>query len=375
MTSNHDRIQAVTELGFRERQARFLVLVMRHAGVCVPRQYARFAGVAYGAKCNAFFDRLVRRGFARPSECIHNRARLYHLHSKSLYHVIGQARSRHRRSVSPRLAIERIMLLDAVLTTPDLEWLTTTSQKSDYLAKKTASAASAHALVEDAASSERESKATADLPGAFPIGVEPNGRTVLLYVATEASTDAFRSFLQAHVALLRVAANWTLRIVCPRPLGLLYDAYQTVVHDELESPLHSATIGELKWYFENLDQATREPVHPQTQTFLNVGDRVFRARRFTEMYQRWLKYGDAVFEGPSSPVIAEALSTGAGRVESFVLPHSYRHLSPLVDRPRSRTEDVEKGVEKGAAKGDITSARPQPPVSTPWSPRERSIVM
>jgi len=59
MTTAHDRIQTVTEFGFTERQARFLMLVMRHAGVCVPRQYARFAGVAYGAKCNAFFDRLV----------------------------------------------------------------------------------------------------------------------------------------------------------------------------------------------------------------------------------------------------------------------------------------------------------------------------
>jgi hypothetical protein len=65
MTSTHDGIQAVSEFGFTERQARFLVLVMQHAGICVPRQYARFAGVAYGAKCNAFFDRLVRRGFAR----------------------------------------------------------------------------------------------------------------------------------------------------------------------------------------------------------------------------------------------------------------------------------------------------------------------
>jgi hypothetical protein len=40
--TTHDRIQPVVEFGFTERQARFLVLVMRHAGVCVPRQYARF---------------------------------------------------------------------------------------------------------------------------------------------------------------------------------------------------------------------------------------------------------------------------------------------------------------------------------------------
>jgi predicted nucleic acid-binding protein len=42
---------------------------------------------------------------------------------------------------------------------------------------------------------------------------------------------------------------------------------------------------------------------------------------------RTLNHGSSVFEGPSSAVIAAALNTGAGRVESFVLPHSYRHLS------------------------------------------------
>ena len=169
---------------------------MRHAGVCVPRQYARFAGVAYGAKCNAFFDKLVRRGYARANDCIHNRARLYHVHHKPLYHVIGEAASRYRRPVSPRLAIERLMLLDAVLTTPDLEWLTTASEKAAYLAKLEASAGAA---AEQAVPSEPDSKPAVELPSAFPIGVEPDGRTILLYLATEPWTDGFRSFLQGHV--------------------------------------------------------------------------------------------------------------------------------------------------------------------------------
>jgi hypothetical protein len=103
------------------------------------------------------FDRLVRRGFAHATDCIHNRARLYHVHSKALYHVIGD--------------------------------------------------------------------------------------------------------------------------------------------EELESPLHPATIGELKWYFENRDKATREPMHPQDERFLEVGAGVFGTPRFTALYQRWLKRGNAGFEG------------------------------------------------------------------------------
>ena len=69
-----ERVQAVADYGFTERQARFLVLVMRHAGLCLKRQYAAFAGIANGGeKCNAFFEKLVRRGFAGASDCIHNR--------------------------------------------------------------------------------------------------------------------------------------------------------------------------------------------------------------------------------------------------------------------------------------------------------------
>lgn len=57
-----ERVQAVADHGFTERQARFLVLVMRHSGLCVKRQYAAFAGIANGAdKSNTFFARSARR--------------------------------------------------------------------------------------------------------------------------------------------------------------------------------------------------------------------------------------------------------------------------------------------------------------------------
>jgi len=44
------RVNAIARFGFTERQSRFLVTVLLHAGVCVPRQYATFAGTAYGHK-------------------------------------------------------------------------------------------------------------------------------------------------------------------------------------------------------------------------------------------------------------------------------------------------------------------------------------
>ncbi len=75
--TQEERIRAVVDCGVTERQARFLVLVMRHGGVCIPRQYASFAGIANGGRrCNAFFDKLVKRGYAYEIRCVHNRARV-----------------------------------------------------------------------------------------------------------------------------------------------------------------------------------------------------------------------------------------------------------------------------------------------------------
>jgi hypothetical protein len=89
-----ERIQAVVDCGFTERQAGFLVLVMRQAGVCVPRQYADFAGIANGSRrCDAFFDRFVRRGYVHEIRCVHNRARVYHVHHKPLYFVSARRRA------------------------------------------------------------------------------------------------------------------------------------------------------------------------------------------------------------------------------------------------------------------------------------------
>jgi hypothetical protein len=277
--TNQDRVQAILPFGFTERQARFVVFVLRHGGVCVPRQYASISGIANGGRrCNAFFDRLVRRGYAQEIGCVHNRARLYHFHHKPLYHAIGEPTSGYRRRVSPRLAVERLMMLDAVLPVADLEWFTTGSERAAIVAKLTSvtDADGSHELLGDIPFDDG-----IRIVSTTPIGRESGGGVVLIYLVTEVWPERFRRFLRDHSSLLRVAPTWTVRLVFPRPLDRVYDTYRRVVRDELE--------------------------------------------------QR-----DAVSHGKADPVIAEAPGSGRGRVELVVLPHSYRHLSPLIDQHSPR---------------------------------------
>ena len=369
-----ERVRAIADMGFTQRQARFLVLVMRHAGVCVPRQYATFAGIANGGrKCNAFFARLVRRGLAAQITCVHNRARLYHVHSRGLYAAIGAGSSRYRRPVPAGRTAERLMVLDAALTTPDLDWLTTAAEKRVYLARLTGPASPEPP---SEAPVDQPPAAVRDLPGTQPIGIDASGRVVLLYLATDPWTDRFRTFLQGHARLLRVAPTWTIRLAFPHPLEHFYNACQAVIHDEFERPMHPATVGELQWFFEHRRQSEAgEPLHPMTKGFLNVGYKVFGEPRYSEMYHRWQRYGDIVFEGISSPTIAEALEAGRGTVDCLVLRHAYRHLSPLVAEAPSPPARVGEGLRRephpGKMRPHVLNPRPQPSAEEPLSIREQ----
>ena len=86
-----DRVQAVEAFGFTERQARFLVTVMLHAGVFVERQYCAFANIVHGQKTHHSLRRLIEGKFA--SAVVTgppHRGRLIHVQHKRLYAALGQ---------------------------------------------------------------------------------------------------------------------------------------------------------------------------------------------------------------------------------------------------------------------------------------------
>jgi len=344
--TNEERVQAIADYGFTNRQARFLRLVMQHSGLCIKRQYASFMDVPPGgAQCNGFFDKLVRRGYAVAADCIHNRARLYHVHHKPLYHAIGNQDSRYRRAVPARQAADRLMRLDAALIEPDPEWLTTRAEKLAHLTVRRDEAGDP--------ATEKPCLGTDLFPGTFPIGVDATGRVVLLYVASAPWTDDFRVFLVGHMALLAVTPRWTVRVVFPQSLQRAKTDYEYAVHEELENPLSPAALNELRWYF----------FHRRREDFATMGDllrerftrcaRTFAGPRFARLYQQWRADENAdLGQVPAS--VAEAGAAGRAGLECLVLPHSYESFSPLVRRRRSRRARSERADEAA----DKTTAHP-----------------
>jgi len=126
-----ERVAAVAAQtrGLTDRQAAFLVTVMLHAGVCVLRQYSTFTAMSHGRKIADFFRLLLDRRYATAQSCRHNRAHIFHIHYKPLYAAIGEPGNRHRKSTPLPRAIERLMVLDAVLADPGQTWLATEQDK------------------------------------------------------------------------------------------------------------------------------------------------------------------------------------------------------------------------------------------------------
>jgi hypothetical protein len=325
-----ERVQAVARIGVTERQARFLVTVMLHAGVCVPRQYARFCGIVHGQKTRKFFAKLVRLGYATAHDCRHNRALLYHIHTKALYQAIGQAESRLRRPLTLGHAIQRLMLLDAIVESPELVWLATTDEKVAHLTTLTRIA------LEDL---PRETMARgADrivqyFPERLPIGIHPEGRGVLVYVITDGVLDHFRAFLQRHAALLRALRSWTLRIVVPPHLAVVDSVAREAVESQLLTPLPAAVIDEMRWYFE---QARAYPAPTRAGPLADLDERFYRDRtafsapRFKVVYRLWKQHGDGILAEVGTHTLADAVAAGTGRIEILLSGHRYAHLSPLV---------------------------------------------
>jgi hypothetical protein len=317
-----ERVKAIADHGFTERQAGFLVTVMLHSGVCLARHYSAFARITQGQKVHDFFQKLVDSGYATKRRCGHNTARLYHIHHRPLYDAIGEANNRYRRPVPLSRAVERLMLLDAVLAQRDLQWLATERDKVAYFTLTRRIAESdLPALTFSAAAGQTVRR----FPDKLPIGVGDDGRTyVLLYLATRPLPVEFRLFLERHAELLRALPAWTVRVLFPHHLSNAVDRYKQAFGEQIGTPLRPTQMEELRWFFES-----RRGSETCRDERFERARRAFGAPRFRVLYRAWMEYGDGILNAVVSPVLATAIARRTGQFEARVLAHRYLHLAPL----------------------------------------------
>jgi hypothetical protein len=323
-----DRAAAVAKLGFTDRQARFLVTVMLYSGVCMDRQYCAFAGIRHGQKTHNFFAELVNRRFATVYRCAHGRARLFHVQRRGLYEAIGERDSRFRRPTPIARSIERLMLLDAVLGSPDVNWLATEREKVKHFTLLLQSRVNAHDLPH-LAFGNGASKTVRYFPDKLPIGVRDDRSHVFTYLVNRPAPVDFRPFLHRHAELLRALPRWTVRLLVPSHLADSVRVYEAAWREEVATPLRLSTADELRWYFEQRRRLTPELDAHDRARYERARD-AFGGPRYRVLYRTWLRHGPSVLRNVVSPVLGDAVSRGTGELETQVLAHPYLHLAPLV---------------------------------------------
>jgi hypothetical protein len=322
-----ERVQATVDHGFTERQAGFLTTVMLHSGVCLGRQYCAYAGIARGQKMHDFFRELVEHGYATVYPRAHRKTHLYHVHAKTLYRAIGEPNNRHRRPVPLSRAIERLMVLDGVITDRGHRWLATEREKVAHFTRVTQLSRSELPYISFGLTPDDTVRYFAEK---LPIGIDPDGRRhVFVYLVTRRVPIEFRAFLHRYGNLLRTLPAWTVRVLMPPHLANAAALYQAAARDELAMPLRPATVDELRWYFERRRDAATDPTILDDPRYQR-GCAMFGAPRFRVLYRTWRRHGNGVLDATTSPVTADALARRTGQVDCHVLPHTYQHLSPLV---------------------------------------------
>jgi len=321
MTWN-ERVAQVQQHGFTERQAGFLVTVMLHAGVCLMRHYEAFARMRHGQTIIDFFQSLVTRGYATANPCGHHRAHLYHLHFKPLYRAIGEPDNRHRRPTALPRAVEKLMVLDAVLADRDRTWLATEWEK---VAHFTLTHQLARRDLPSLTFRAGDAETVRYFPDKLPIGLNGDRPYTFMYLATQETPMDFRGFLERHAELFRSLPSWRVRLLVPEHMRTAIPFYEAAFAEQLASPLRPALVDDLRWYFEARRAARVGPHERFDQTA-----RAFSAPRFQALYRAWIERGDRVLDASMSPTLAEAMARKTGQLEVHVLAHRYLHLGRLV---------------------------------------------
>jgi hypothetical protein len=114
MSLGYDPIPVLESVGYTEREAAFLYLVVLHSGYFLRRQYDRFIRRQRGAIAAQLLRKATALGHLQSVACGQARF-VYHLTSREMYAAVGLAASQHRRLKGDAHIKSRLMVLDFVL--------------------------------------------------------------------------------------------------------------------------------------------------------------------------------------------------------------------------------------------------------------------
>lgn len=327
------RVNALGGFGFTQRQREFLVTAMVHSGCFLERQYCTFIGTVRGQNSREFMARLVARGFARVIEPGPvRRGRLYHVHHKPLYEAIGQADNRNRRLRTIGRMVERVMILDAVLSDRRCWWLSPADDKWRFFCLKQDNYLRPEDYPHIAFGSARQ-RTMRCFPDKVPIGIEKDrtSHLVFIYLVNRRLPVDFRQFLLRHADLLRFVTTWTVRLLVPRRFRRAVALYKAALREELWTPLNPSVSTALETYFPER-QAQGGHLGDPDDRYIRQEFRSQGMAKIHALYRAWRREGNRVLWSANSTTLRDARSRGCSAIEVELLNRQYLQLAGTMDR-------------------------------------------
>ena len=327
------RVMRLGDFGFTQRQREFLVTVMVHSGCFLERQYCTFTGTARGQNSREFVARLVARGFARAIEPgALRRGRLYHVHHKPLYEAIRQPDNRNRRLQSIGRMVERVMILDAVLSDRRCWWLSPEADKRTFfdVTKETGLRPEEYPHITFGLGSRRTVRC---FPDKLPIGIEKadTSRFVFLYLVNRRIPVDFRQFLIRHHNLLLTLHWWTVRLLVPRRFKKSVALFKAALREELWTPLNPSVSKPLETYFRERKEHGGHLGDPADR-YIAQECRQQGMAKMMALYRAWRRQGDIVLWRSSSTSLRDDRMYGCSAYEIQMLNGQYLQLTSTMDR-------------------------------------------
>ena len=199
-----DPIVAIESLGYTEREATFLYLVAVYSGYFVRRQFDYFTDRNKGAMVMRFLEKARVAGhieFLDYKQGWH----VYHLFSRTIYRLLGDAESQFRRRKGDAQVRARLMALDYVLENDTDHYLESDAERLRFFSEDRGIAPEHF---------HQRRWAVASVARAFPISLADRtqpARSAVRFVFIDeglATTEKFLRFLSAADPLLRALGNF-----------------------------------------------------------------------------------------------------------------------------------------------------------------------
>jgi hypothetical protein len=333
MNIPRNNVELLMEFGYTEPEAQFLYLVATHSGYFILRQYLSFTGAHRGKRSSIFARKILNNGHASVRDYM-GYGSIYHLFSRTLYGLIEKGNLRNRRVHSFDFIRTRLVLLDFIISNPEVQYLETESDKTKCFCQDFGIAK--HFLPAKVYEGGPGSRPTVRyFVDKFPLFLAPplpGASPVVTFSYVDSGTETMSGFLThlaAYTPLFRQLDSFRFLYISPRETE--FERATEVFRRAVKEPLESDVSGEVMRYFEVRKRfEARQYIVPVTDDFefLNEAKRRFHGDRFERLYSSW-----------SSGAVTEKLRSNFSQLKSGRTVFFETHL---VAKHRSHLDELKR---------------------------------